>query len=303
MSYLDSCPDRGKILDAISGLSERDGFIAQLLIAGIGIKQITLLKPHHVSLSCLELKVPGQSGKRARKLSLALDVIEGLRGIAAKRKLYLFGTKQLPQITVRTIYRIIGKLSKISGIEITPNLLVHGENPPKAEFRDKQKTSKNIVKDREVFSQLQKHKKRSCVSHRDTVLIQLLHELGCPLSLIRDISISNLDFKNNQIIANYKGKVSAFPISDYLKELISDFANLNKLDIDSYLFETRQHSTLSTVRIFQIVKDSFGRNGKTNVRCLQNNARRNAQPHYRYARTAFENNSDKNLMRMAQHGI
>jgi site-specific recombinase XerD len=239
--------------------NKRDNLIFTILYElGISVSELVNLKVSQISFNKNQIEFSNRVISFSKAIS---DKIMAYMSEFSPSK-FLFFTRQSQQITSRRVQQLLKDISSLLGKKITPSLLrkqaiaktisVKGIEETKEYFGLKHLSKKDYISLSE-YIEIQK----SLESKRDSLLVSILYETGITLSQLSSLKTSDFDFKNlllkvyNDERFKLSGKFRSIQINALLaKELIRW---IEKNEIKTYLFSSRQADKISERRIEQIL--------------------------------------------------
>jgi site-specific recombinase XerD len=243
--------------------NDRNELIVRI-ISEIGCTSKELVNIKHSDISFKEntIQIGSNDSKKGAKriLSISNKLSDLLKKFSNPNKKFIFHSKKSPQLRTRSIRKIFDKYSKELGTKITSNsirkaYIINSIKDDKS--TDKIKTrigikrfdNKEFINFQE-FQNLKKHTK----NNRDKIILSILFETGCNVNELVQLNVGDIEFTTNSLILGAVEQKRTITISKKLSLQLKSFVIKQKLTMQDYLLATRQSSTISEKRIFQIVK-------------------------------------------------
>ena len=210
------------------------------------------------------IKIKERVVKISPNLYKQLTNFQGEEGLGAES--YLFSGRQSEKITTKRVRQIVQKATLSVGKKINPEKI---RQSAIAEKLRKDKVEE--VREEVGLKRLDKRKfakkeditklRKAIDNKRDSILLSLL--------------LSGL--KSNEITKIHVGEINKLGLTESMKRRLHIFAKENRLAENENLFLTRQNSSLTKERIFQIIAETGRAAGvEVSPRLLNNTALANA---------------------------
>jgi len=246
-------------------LSKRDSLIFGLIReSGITPREITYLTHGDFDFDkqTLTLRAETTKNKTKRIIQLPISLITEIKIFADSKAPYLFATKKAPQITVRTVQRILDAVSKERGtkqtsVDLRKRFIEEAIRNKPLETVKQEAGIKRLDK-RFYLNKKDVEKLRTATTtQREDLIIELLLS-GISSTILSTLTEEKANKKNLSSIATKK---------------LKEFVLQTGLRRHEYLFKTRQKTLLTSERILQLTK-AIGSKAKLRVtpRILNNTA-------------------------------
>jgi len=267
-SYIDAVKkvDFGLVKTLIHSIKNtRDRLIFEIFLnSGINPSEIVELKHNDFDFLHSKLMIRKEITKdnTERIIQLPVELSEEIKKFSNEKKLYLFSSKLSPQMTLRSLHRIIENYSKEFKIKLTTHDLkkFYIENSLKEKNLDEIKKDTGL----KTFSRRETLNKEKIKKIKDKIT-------GIREEIIFGLLLAGLKPKR---IANLKvSDIEKLQIDISLVNKLNEFVKKRKLERHHLVFVTRQNSILSNERILQLTQEmGKAANEKVNPRLLNNTA-------------------------------
>jgi integrase len=256
--------DFGVVKNLISSIKDtRNRLIFQLFLnSGINPSELVELKYTDFDFEKSTLRIVKEisKNKKERIVSLPKELSEDIKEFANPRKLFVFNSKLSPQLTLRSLHRIIDLYSIDFGVKLTTHdlkgLYIQNSLGKKdvSEIKDEvglNNFTKRITLSKEKINDIEEKIK----DNRESLIFHLL------LCGLKPSRIAHLKVRD----------IETLSIGSSLVKKLNDFVQERALHRHQLVFLTRQNTTLSNERILQIVSNLGNAVGvKLNSRILNN---------------------------------
>lgn len=249
----------------VSKANQRDSLIIRLLAAtGINPSELAALRKEDFSAKKKQIILRSEDTKHGQRrvLRISKALCEDLVSycMKASKSLYLFSTRQSPQLTVRRIEQVFKSASKDAKLKvpITPRdlrrvYILQAAKSTSSDKNLKKLTGLKSINKKDVLSlkeetKLTKAAKKASV--RDSALLSLILEL--PLSASALTQLKKKDIAKTSLLVGTRSLAISSALSLQLSQLV---ASKNP---DEFIFSTRQSPSLTVRRVEQLIA-SYGK--------------------------------------------